>query len=308
MDTNFSTTELIFIDTGISNYQSLIPEIALDNQVFFLDSTQDGVQQINDVLDDYTNISEVHIFSHGAEGSLQLGNTSLNQSTLAQYADELTAWSNSLTIDADILFYGCNVASGNGGDFLLDIAQLTQADIAASDDLTGNIVLNGDWDLEYQAGAIEAQVLSSQSFNSVLATLSGNISGTQSFSENVTVDGNITLDGDVTLDLTGSNFTLGSGFTISGNNDGTADNLTIKASQVTIAGDITGDDLNNLTITTSDSITISGQDINNQVNISADGKISLTAEEKELRLGISPWGGSSKQVSIGNDYHADNVA
>ena len=335
MDTNFGAGELIFIDTGISNYQSLIPEIAPDNQVFYIDSTQNGFQQISDVLDDYTNIDALHIYSHGAEGSLDLGNITLNQNSLSQHENELTAWKNSLTDDADILFYGCNVASENGDNFLLDIANLTQADIAASDDLTGNSALNGDWDLEHQQGLIETQILSSANFNSLLLTTITDTSTTD-FNDDVTVGSNLTIDGDVTLQIDGD-FTLGSSYKITGNGDNTADNLTIKATgDVTISGDLTGlgnveiqagvldssdffnfpftsnagsdvlSLVNEATVTIGSDITTSGKitldspqiKLSGSANLDADGDISLKAEDIRLRTGLSPWGYSDKEVSI----------
>lgn len=58
--------------------------------------------------------------------------------------------------DADLLIYGCDVGAGVAGqDLLSAISQLTGADLAASDDLTGAGLLGGDWDLEIQTGIIE---------------------------------------------------------------------------------------------------------------------------------------------------------
>ena len=61
----------------------------------------------------------------------------------------------SLTEDGDILFYGCNVASTEGGKALISkISEITKADIAASDDVTGK---GGDWELEKKIGVVETQ-------------------------------------------------------------------------------------------------------------------------------------------------------
>ena len=64
-----------------------------------------------------------------------------------------------ISIGADFLFYGCNLAGSADGRALVDnIAGLTGTDVAASDDLTGNAALGGDWDFEYVAGAIEYSI------------------------------------------------------------------------------------------------------------------------------------------------------
>ena len=53
---DYSTTrELIFVDSGIENYQSLIPEATPNARVVLLDSTQDGIEQINEILCDFSH-------------------------------------------------------------------------------------------------------------------------------------------------------------------------------------------------------------------------------------------------------------
>ena len=66
-------------------------------------------------------------------------------------------WGNSLTENADILLYGCNVAKDlAGAEFVDDFSDYTKADISASTDLTGSKKLGGDWNLEYTSGTVEA--------------------------------------------------------------------------------------------------------------------------------------------------------
>lgn len=58
------------------------------------------------------------------------------------------------------MLYGCDLAAGVDGRLLIDdLALLTGADVAASDDLTGAGVLGGDWALEYHQGRVDAQTL-----------------------------------------------------------------------------------------------------------------------------------------------------
>lgn len=86
-----------------------------------------------------------------------MGSTRLSANTLGQYAGELAQWGTHLTADADILFYGCDIAGNAAGRQLLeDISLLTGADVAASDDLTGAKSLGGDWELETQIGPVAA--------------------------------------------------------------------------------------------------------------------------------------------------------
>ena len=97
--------------------------------------------------------------AHATDGAVQLGNTWLSAENLSGYAGQLTGWQDALTSDADLLFYGCNLAQSEDGKTLIDgIAALTDADVAASTDDTGHAIFGADWELEYAAGQIETNV------------------------------------------------------------------------------------------------------------------------------------------------------
>jgi Domain of unknown function (DUF4347)/Bacterial Ig-like domain/Beta-propeller repeat len=159
--------QIAFIDPTVPDYQTLINGIKPDTEVVVLDPNSDGVQQITDALTGEI-YSAVHIISHGSPGSIQIGSSHLGEDNITDYAGALQQWQKSLTPDADILLYGCNVAAisepplnkgGQGGiSFLQHLAELTSADIAASDNLTGGTALGGDWELEVKSGLIEASL------------------------------------------------------------------------------------------------------------------------------------------------------
>ncbi|MEH2067537.1 MAG: DUF4347 domain-containing protein [Nostoc sp.] len=155
-----ASTNIVFIDTAVADYQSLVAGIALGNQVVILDPNEDGLTQITEFLAGRksNSVQSVHIVSHGGAGSLQLGSTYLNLTNLNSYANQLKKWTNALTDDADILLYGCDIASGEGTKFVQLLSQITEADVAASSDLTGSADLDGDWDLEVKTGEIEASL------------------------------------------------------------------------------------------------------------------------------------------------------
>lgn len=154
-------TQVVFIDQGINDHERLFQDAQAPNSyVYLLSSDSDGIQQITDVLSTHSNISSVHIVSHGAEANIQLGNANLTDSSLEQYLSPIASWGKSLSTDADILFYGCDFAGSKSGEALIDkLASLTGAEIAASDDITGHDTLAGDWDLEYRSGEIEADII-----------------------------------------------------------------------------------------------------------------------------------------------------
>ena len=153
--------ELIFVDENVADYEQLITDLQQSDdhrniEMEVLESDWNGIEQVTQVLWERSNLTAVHFITHGADGQIDLGNTWLNSTTLQQNTDAISAWGHALTETGDILFYGCNIAAGSDGQSLLNtIADLTGADVAASDDLTGSAPLGGDWILEFNSGSIE---------------------------------------------------------------------------------------------------------------------------------------------------------
>jgi hypothetical protein len=154
---NSHSQSLVFIDSGIDDYQTLAGGVLPGAEIIILDKNGNGVEQITAKLQTIAaaagTVDQVHIFSHGNSGSLQLGSATLNSDNLPQYESQLQGWRNALSDKADIVLYGCCVAAGSGRDFVYRLGELTGADIAASTDRTGR---GGNWNLEFATGHIEA--------------------------------------------------------------------------------------------------------------------------------------------------------
>jgi glucose/arabinose dehydrogenase len=149
-----NASSIVFIDPSVADYQNLVNGVEA-SEVIVLDSTRDGIQQITEVLTQYSHLSDIHIVSHGQAANVLLGTAELNEKTTNAYADALHDWSKALTAEADILFYGCNIGGGRtGAAFVQKLSQITGADIGASNDLTGNTALGGNWELEVSEGKI----------------------------------------------------------------------------------------------------------------------------------------------------------
>lgn len=142
---------IAFIDSSLNDYEVLVSALQPGTEVVLLNSVESGLQQVQNYLAGQSHIASLQIFSHGESGSFQLGSDLITTDN----ANLLQPWASSLTEDADILLYGCNVAEGELGQaFIQILSQVTGADIAASNDLTGSANLGGDWVLEYQVGEI----------------------------------------------------------------------------------------------------------------------------------------------------------
>ncbi|GFE68211.1 DUF4082 domain-containing protein [Chroococcus sp. FPU101] len=146
---------LAFVDTNVSDINTILASLNTDVKVL-LDASRDGITQITETLHYYQNLTSVVIISHGNTAELQLGSSHLTSDSLQQYHSDLQQWSTALTSDADLLFFGCNVADQEAGqNFIQQISTLTGTDVAASTNLTGETHQGGDWTLEYSIGSIE---------------------------------------------------------------------------------------------------------------------------------------------------------
>ncbi|MEH2022998.1 DUF4347 domain-containing protein [Nostoc sp.] len=145
---NIQNTGILFLDSSVKNYEILLKSVVSGIEVIVLDSNQDGVEQITQILLQRHKVESVHIVSHGSPGCLYLGNTQLSLSSLERYTQELQTW-----FASSLILYGCNVAAGDAGEeFLQKLHQLTGANIAASTTPTGNATLGGDWNLQVEVG------------------------------------------------------------------------------------------------------------------------------------------------------------
>ncbi len=164
-DAEIRGLELVFVDNSVTGYEQLVADLktpfaaARSFEAYVITPAQDGLLRISEVLARHQGIKAVHIISHGNGRAVKLGNHWITADKLDSYRWVLHGWSNSLTNDADLLFYSCKLAGSETGlDILATFARQTGADVAASDDNTGSHVLGGDWELEYSLGNVEATV------------------------------------------------------------------------------------------------------------------------------------------------------
>ncbi len=153
-----TSVEIAFIAHDVPNLDALVAALPSGTEIILLDEGRDGISQIAEALAFRTDIDAVHLISHGSEGALQLGTADLTIGSMSErYKAQLALIGDALAETGDILIYGCDFGGGELGRNAVDVlAQLTGADIAASDDVTGHSDLGGDWDLELHTGSIEA--------------------------------------------------------------------------------------------------------------------------------------------------------
>ena len=150
-----SKRTVIFIDSGVKHYRSLVEGTPFGADIHVLAIDQDGIEHITAVIQQSAQpIQRLHIISHGAPGKVCIGRGVLSATTLPRYATQLRTWREFLADEADIVLYGCRVAATPEAEknLLNPLHQLTGATLHASRTLTGNARYGGDWNLDCRIG------------------------------------------------------------------------------------------------------------------------------------------------------------
>lgn len=279
---NNGRKEVVFIETNVADYQSLVEGTKAGVEVVLLDSSQDGLSQMTEWAKTHSDYDAIHVISHGSEGSVNLGALNLDRSDINGRASDLAQLGAALNEQGDLLLYGCDVASGEGQAFIDSIAQLTQADVAASNDLTGAADLHGDWDLEYHQGHIKEGAVWDKAildhYHAILAN--SDFSGNDSDNSGGTgfkslTNGHLVVDNGVTLD-SGNMYlsdTADNDATITIKADG-VDAASFDVSKVTVykfgtAGDIVLDSSSTIVFKDKDGAVLRTMTLNNDISISS---------------------------------------
>ena len=159
-----------FIDATVENYRDLLYGGASGTVSVVITPQEKGIavmaDRLSSVAETGQTVEEVHIVAEGNQGNFWLGSDFVSLENIDRYREQLRSLGESLSENgsteqgrsADILLYSCLTALGETGQqFVETLAAETGADIAASTDITGSRNYNGNWQLEYQSGAIAAE-------------------------------------------------------------------------------------------------------------------------------------------------------
>ncbi len=167
-----SANEIVFVDKSVGGFEEIVADFVdgRDVEVFFINDGSAGLTQIADHLEGHTDLAAIHIISHGQDAQLILGSSAVTTADLqGQFSSDLQRIGQAMSESGDILIYGCELAANEQGEqFIQTLSEITNADVAASDDWTGSAAAGGDWILEKQFGEIEASSFSSASFEGLL--------------------------------------------------------------------------------------------------------------------------------------------
>ena len=181
--------ELLVVDSSVQGWQTLAQSRGANVELLVVEQGQDAVALIAQALSGKTGYSALHIVSHGDSGQLFLGGRTIDANAMSGRSADFASIGQALDSDADIVLYGCDLASDRAGmEFLQTLANATQADVAASTDKTGSAALGGDWDLEAQVGVVATQSAFSAEAMIRFDGLLTNTVGTLEFSKTIVQD------------------------------------------------------------------------------------------------------------------------
>ncbi|MBE9200432.1 MULTISPECIES: DUF4347 domain-containing protein [unclassified Nodularia (in: cyanobacteria)] len=86
------TNTVVFIDSSVPDYKTLQNGILEGAKTFILSRERDGIAEITELLQQNSQITTLHIISHGSPKSLYLGNTQLSLDNLQNYQSLTTTW------------------------------------------------------------------------------------------------------------------------------------------------------------------------------------------------------------------------
>jgi hypothetical protein len=173
-------SQVVFIDSRTPDIANLINGALPGEQIFVLDPTQDGLDQIASILkaNDLSGLSAISIVGHGASGEIDLGSAVIDDANLGHDAAALSVIGASLAPGGDLALYACDTAAGaTGHQFIADLsAYAGGVDVAAATHLVGSADLGGSWTLD--ASTAPAATATAPFTAAALASYSGVLSTT----------------------------------------------------------------------------------------------------------------------------------
>ncbi|MEZ6095183.1 MAG: tandem-95 repeat protein [Pirellulaceae bacterium] len=155
LDSNASENRVVLIDQHLDNLNQLVESLqdslGYDTQIVYLPDEVDSIDALSDLLDQFGNIDELHVVSHGFDGGLQIGNLVVDVEALGD-VNVSSKLQEAFSADSEIYLWGCSIAESQAGrDFVSTLSGITSSVVWASDDVTGFGTLGGDWTLEYSS-------------------------------------------------------------------------------------------------------------------------------------------------------------
>ena len=140
------TREIVFFTADVPDRQTLIDGLRPGMAHHVLSSEGDGFAEIATTLAEEVNIAALHIVSHGESGEVSLGAERLSEESLSSASQTFDRIRQTLSANAEVIFYGCRVAYGErGAAFIEGLRNSLDRDVVASEHPIGAAEKGGSW-------------------------------------------------------------------------------------------------------------------------------------------------------------------
>ncbi|HBZ30750.1 MAG TPA: hypothetical protein DEO56_09180, partial [Nitrosomonas nitrosa] len=141
--------KLLIIDAGVLDSDLLLKDHHPDYKVIRLKPESDPIAQISKTLSLHAPVSEVSLVAHALPGQIHFSGGLIDSAQLEQHQQQLQAWRESLSPDASMRIYACQLAAGTEGEQFIDLLkQSAGVEVAASSLPMGNTKAGLNWDLD----------------------------------------------------------------------------------------------------------------------------------------------------------------
>jgi Domain of unknown function (DUF4347) len=152
------TRELLFVDPGVSDIETLLGHLRPEVEAILLDPFRPPARQMAAAVAGRHDLDAVHVIAHGAPGRVSFTAGGWSAATLEDEAEDLAAIGQALGAGRNVNLWSCQTAAGPAGAaFIAGLAQAAGADIAAASGLVGAAALGGGWELASLVGACVAR-------------------------------------------------------------------------------------------------------------------------------------------------------
>ncbi|SER06556.1 VCBS repeat-containing protein [Nitrosomonas sp. Nm51] len=141
--------KLLIIDADVLDAEILLKDRKPGYQVIRLDPASEPVTQLTDAIHQHAPVQEIVLVAHAIPGQIHFSGGLIGSTQLERHQQQLQAWRKSLSHDAKLCVYACELAAGEEGtNFINLLSDLTGAEVAASSLPVGKTETSWNWDLD----------------------------------------------------------------------------------------------------------------------------------------------------------------
>ncbi|MCP5242904.1 MAG: DUF4347 domain-containing protein [Burkholderiales bacterium] len=141
--------KLLIIDADVLDAEILLKDRKPGYQVIRLDPASESVTQLSDAIHQHAPVQEIVLVAHATPGQIHFASGLIDSAQLEQHQQQLQAWRKSLSLDAKLCIYGCELAASEEGNRFIELLkEMTGAEVAASSLSIGKTEAGNNWDLD----------------------------------------------------------------------------------------------------------------------------------------------------------------